>query len=432
MNRVVLALVAALLIGGGGFAVGQSVADPETRIIRRPVPGPTETVVKTKKVRVENPLDFALVPPRTPLRIPATKRFGKRAFMVPRGAKIEQFERVAAGSGIPPQRVVTWRKGKSHLPEALGLLVWQLEESGAKDFWRVVFGIHEAELGCHRILSDSSPRFQRRNLEFHCLEHEGALVGPPTRERIEKLRCGQVGPSIGFSLHDLTADGHQDVLVREGGCGSGGATLWRVLTSTPTGTRQILRRFVADTRIAARDGTLRIQASVRGTRAERCGIHGCSDRHRLRVLRWTGGGWQLIESTIVSTASPYPLLLGSGRAKIYGPHPEQPWGRCVFEARSLRASEIPATAEIVLQALPYVYSNVRARSIDIDNAQATAQRGKGRLPGRKCDGDPDGTARVSVTLPEEPFRRLSRPVFFVSPVWDGWVVWNLNLSSRQG
>ncbi|MDQ3983436.1 MAG: hypothetical protein M3271_12220 [Actinomycetota bacterium] len=281
-----VALIAGLAVAAlAGAAAGYALHDPEPEIVTKPVPGPTKTVVKMKRVEVEVPPVFSLVPLRTPLSLPAPRRgIPRRTSLVPRRAEIEKFLRVPAASGLPPQLVVAWRKRAGDFDEALGLLLWQLDRTGPRTRWRVVFGIHEGELGCDRISSFSSRYFSRRRLEFHCGEYEGVLVGPPLEERTEKLFCGGISPFIGVSLEDLTSDGHQDVFVAEGGCGSGGVTVWRILASSAEGTEQVFRHVGADTTMRLVDGSIRVRAAVYREGDSHC----CPSFFRKYTLLWDG------------------------------------------------------------------------------------------------------------------------------------------------
>jgi hypothetical protein len=425
MRIIGLVAGATVMLVGGGF-LGHSFKEADPEVIERPVPGPTETVIKRKRVEVESPPLFSLVPKTTPLEAPSPHTKGPlRKHLVPRGAKLDSIKWVSTAAGVPPQIVVTWR-GRGEQPKAIGLLLWQLQESGHKrDVWRVVYGIQEVELGCRKSYSYSDRYYQRRLLRFSCTGHDGIVIGPPGHEKTEKIVCGSVYGLLGFSLHDLTGDGHDDILVAEGGCGSAGTTTWRVLVSSDTETQQIFRRTIGDGGVDAVDGALRVTTAVHGRPREGCSIHGCTDRHRLTIVSWDGTEWQRVASRLVSTSSPYPRLQGSGRSKIYGPKPDQRWGRCAYEAKEISRRRFDEAADAVLQVLPLIYGEARnGKELDLRDATARARRGQGPLKGKKCDGDPSNTASVTVDLPHVDSRRMSAPVFLVSPVWDGWVIWN--------
>lgn len=281
-----VAVIAGLAVAAlAGAAAGYALHAPEPEIVTKPVPGPTKTVVKTKRVEVANPLDFSLVPLHTPLSLPAPRKgIPQRTSLAPRRAEIEKLARVPAAAEIPPQIVVVWRKRAQGIDRGLGLLLWQLDRSRAEARWRVVFGIHEAELGCERIASGSARHFSRRRLQFHCTGYEGVLAGPPLEERTEELFCGGIGPYLGFSLEDLTGDGHQDVFVAEGGCGSGGGTVWRVLVSSAEGTEQVFRHVGGDTTMRLVDGSIRVRAAVHREGDSHC----CPSFFRKYTLLWNG------------------------------------------------------------------------------------------------------------------------------------------------
>ena len=284
MRWLVLA-VAATLFAAGGAALGYAVRDTGPEIVRTPVPGPTKTVVKTKTVRVDRVPRLELVPPRTPLSLQARGgRIPRRTALVPRKARVEKLERVRAAAGVPRQVVVSWRKESSGVARGLGLLLWELDDEEGRARWRVVFGINEANLGCNGYRSYSVRSFSRRALEFGCRRLDGVLVGPPSKEWKEPLFCGMVGPFLGFELHDLTGDGHDDVFVSEGGCGSGGGTTWRVLASGPEGTNEIFRHVGGDTIMRLVDGTIRVRAAVH----RRGDSHCCPSFFRRYTLAWDG------------------------------------------------------------------------------------------------------------------------------------------------
>lgn len=270
---------AALLAGGGALA-GYSLREPISKPTPQPIPGPTVTVIRTEKVQAP-----ASRIPSLPISTPVGARplgdfnFPDRRALIPQKAKLEKLRRIPASADSPQQIVVTWRFGPSPLAIARGLLLWQFDETyGRRGRWRVTFGIHQARVQCLEFDADPG----RRLLRFECTESAATIVGAPDRERIEDLFCSYPH-GINFSLRDVTADGHKDVVVTEGGCGSGGISAWRVLATIGGETRQVLRTDPGSN-LAVKDSAIRVS---RGVFRQGDGAH-CPSLIRTATWVWNG------------------------------------------------------------------------------------------------------------------------------------------------
>jgi hypothetical protein len=199
----------------------------------------------------------------------------------PRGTRITALEPISPTASVPEQVVVAWtaRTRRYGLPDS-GVLLWEAVNGFAATqglyetpfSWRVIFDWHESGIPYR------------------------AHLGPPgdIRTRPEEL----TNTVSAFSVGDITGDGHPDVLAWTDPQGSGACSVWRVLSSSPSGTaRVIFSRSTCDTGISMQDGQLLVDTPVyrRG-----CSIHGCGDRiHTL--LRWAGSSWLVTSRTHIGT-----------------------------------------------------------------------------------------------------------------------------------
>lgn len=282
----------ALLVVAAGIA-GFAMRNPEPAVVHGSAPA--QTTIVDKGVETDGLPEFSLVPLRSPLKLLATPgKIPAESALVPRGTSLSRVERIPPAAGIPTQIVVTWEKGE--FPDlTTGLLLWEKAAAGSsREAWKVVFGIQEVELGCRHFYSSSDRHFRRRFLQFYCVEPDGIVVGPPRREWVEGLFCG-TPDWIRFRLQDLTGDGHQDVFVSEGGCGSAGTTLRRVLASSPTGTKQVFWEVDSDTGMRLVEGSIHVGSNVYREGDSHC----CPSFIRRYVLVWNGDRFVRTESRLI-------------------------------------------------------------------------------------------------------------------------------------
>lgn len=97
---------------------------------------------------------------------------------------------------------------------------------------------------------------------------------------------------IGATAADVTGDGSDDVLLFEGGSGTGGCGLWLVLE--PVRLERIFRRDLCDGRVdpaPTETPGLVVTESVYGPGDAHC----CPSAIRRTTLRWIGSGWRVTD-----------------------------------------------------------------------------------------------------------------------------------------
>lgn len=187
-----------------------------------------------------------------------------RAF-APADSEIIDVRAIASSGSVPAQMVLTWARGRDDYSE-FGLLLWQHTGSG-EDTWGVAYRLQDRKFtGVRR-------------------------AGPPGYLRRSRNGLGISG--IDVDVGDLTADGHADLLTVERGSGSGYCSIFRVLATGRGKVRPIYFERTCDTSMRiTEDGLLLIDEATRGKNCEN--IHGCG--RRIRLLRWTGTGWEQVSS----------------------------------------------------------------------------------------------------------------------------------------
>lgn len=168
--------------------------------------------------------------------------------------------------------VAEWGRGSQEPfddenPPIRGIVVWQRvgRVGEGECAWRLAYEIRE---------------------RFEVATGLRTTLGPPDRPKTEIL---DGGGAYGFTLEDgdATGDGAMDVLVFQGGWGSGGCGVWRLLARDGPHIRQLFRRQTCDTSVTIRPPGLTVKAAVFREEDSHC----CPSSFRRTLLAWTGTGW---------------------------------------------------------------------------------------------------------------------------------------------
>ena len=194
--------------------------------------------------------------------------------MVPPGAQVGDAVRVEGGGGAPPLLATMWAAGSPEFvddqdPPVRGVALWEIRRhlgtGGCR--WRLSYEIRE------RYTTTTGLRTK---------------LGPPGRTRTERVSGGSGAYGFSFDAGDATGDGTPDILVFQGGWGSGGCGIWRLLSRDGPSIRQSFRRETCDATMAIRQpGILMLKAAV----FEPGDSHCCPSSFRRTLLRWTPSGW---------------------------------------------------------------------------------------------------------------------------------------------
>lgn len=282
VSLVVIALLASLLAPGGSGA-GTVRTQPD-RLVSWPAQD--RWAFRPRMTGQEWPCRVAAIATRA---------------LLPDRARDPQVRRIPRGDGTPPRLIMEWTQGRwrsmRHLasgPERV-LVVWEPSRRVGSGlcFWRRVFGLHERHRR-HIPVSFSLPN--GRTVSYHNTGMQVA-VGRPNSPRIEQVTSGMVGSFWQFDSGDVTGDGRADLLLFEGGWGSGGVGIWRVISDHRGGMHQVFRRVMGDANMSLVPGHIEVNRPRNGPR---CSIHGCDGPWRRTLLQWNGQHhWVPVSRTLV-------------------------------------------------------------------------------------------------------------------------------------
>jgi hypothetical protein len=194
--------------------------------------------------------------------------------LVPLGADVDRMRVLQAAAGEPRRLVVSWSIGGQSHGTRSGVFVWRstaaaLTAPGPAVAWTLEYAT---------------------NLQP---EADQVTVGSPTSFTVEDSPFGD-GAGIADTA-DVTGDGYADVLVGEFSTGTGGCAHRRVLAAVDGVMRAVFEHEACEATVTLRPGRLRVSQSYRPRGCE--SIHGCAAR--IRILRWNGAGWDVVDRRVV-------------------------------------------------------------------------------------------------------------------------------------